>query len=40
MAGEYGCTGEALSPPAYEPLATFPVRVEDGTVQIRGPRWD
>jgi len=27
-------TGEALSPPAYEPVATFPVRVEGGSVQI------
>jgi len=23
-------TGEALSPPAYEPVETFPVRIEDG----------
>jgi 3-phenylpropionate/trans-cinnamate dioxygenase ferredoxin subunit len=29
-------TGEALCPPAYEPVATFPVRVEDGKVRIRG----
>ncbi|HEX8987286.1 MAG TPA: non-heme iron oxygenase ferredoxin subunit [Rhodocyclaceae bacterium] len=27
-------TGAALSPPAYEPVATFPVRVEDGIVQL------
>lgn len=27
-------TGEALSPPAYEPVTTFPTRVEDGTVQV------
>lgn len=27
-------TGEALSPPAYEPVATFPVRVEGGSVQV------
>ena len=33
-------TGEALSPPAYEPTATFPVRVEDGMVQVRDTRWD
>ncbi len=33
-------TGEALSPPAYEPVETFPVRVEDGVVQVRDPRWD
>ena len=28
-------SGEALSPPAYEPICTFSVRVEDGMVQIR-----
>ena len=28
-------TGEALTPPAYEPVATFPVRVHDGVVQVR-----
>ncbi len=33
-------TGEALSPPAYEPVATFPVRVVDGMVQVRDDRWD
>jgi len=33
-------TGEALSPPAYEPVATFPVRVEWGMVQVRDDRWD
>ena len=27
-------TGAALSPPAYEPIATFPVRVEAGVVQV------
>ena len=27
-------TGEALSPPAYEPIGTFPVRVEQGRVQV------
>jgi len=32
-------TGEALCPPAYEPVATFPVRVEDGKVQVRDERW-
>ena len=32
-------TGEALSAPAYEPTATFPVRVEDGEVQVRDDRW-
>ena len=33
-------TGEALSAPAYEPTATFPVRVENGDIQVRDPRWD
>ena len=33
-------TGEALSPPAYEPVATLPVRVEQGIVQVRDNRWD
>jgi len=33
-------TGEALSPPAFEPVATLPVRVEDGIVQVRDDRWD
>ena len=28
-------TGEALTPPAYEPVATLPVRIHDGVVQIR-----
>lgn len=27
-------TGKALTPPAYEDIATFPVRVEDGWVQV------
>jgi 3-phenylpropionate/trans-cinnamate dioxygenase ferredoxin subunit len=33
-------TGKALSAPAYEPVATFPVRVEDGIVQVRDNRVD
>lgn len=33
-------TGEALSAPAYEPVATFPVRIEDDMVQVRDDRWD
>ena len=32
-------TGAALSPPAYEPVKTFPVRVEGGMVQVRDDRW-
>lgn len=31
-------TGEALTPPAYEPAPTFPVRVVDGMVQVRDDR--
>ncbi len=27
-------TGMALSPPAYEPVPTFPVRIEDGIVEV------
>lgn len=27
-------TGAALTPPAYEPTATFPVRVEAGRLQV------
>ncbi len=33
-------TGEALTPPAYEPVAKLPVRVNDGVVQVRDDRWD
>ena len=33
-------TGAALSAPAYEPTAVFPVRIENGMVQIRDNRWD
>jgi 3-phenylpropionate/trans-cinnamate dioxygenase ferredoxin subunit len=33
-------TGEALTPPAYEPTAKFPVRVHEGSVQVRDDRWD
>lgn len=33
-------TGAVLAPPAYEPVATFPVRVENGMVQVRDDRWD
>jgi 3-phenylpropionate/trans-cinnamate dioxygenase ferredoxin subunit len=32
-------TGEALTAPAYEPVAIFPVRIEDGVVQVRDDRW-
>lgn len=33
-------TGAALSPPAYEPVAVYPVRVVDGMVQVREPQQD
>ena len=33
-------TGAALSAPAYEPTAVFPVRIENGIVQVRDDRWD
>ena len=33
-------TGEALTPPAYEPVPTFPVRIEAGVVQVRDDRDD
>ena len=33
-------TGEALTPPAYEDVAIFPVRVHEGTVQVRDARED
>jgi 3-phenylpropionate/trans-cinnamate dioxygenase ferredoxin component len=33
-------TGEALSAPAYEPTSKFPVRVENGEIQVRDDRWD
>lgn len=33
-------TGEALSAPAYEPTAKFPLRIENGVVQVKDDRWD
>jgi 3-phenylpropionate/trans-cinnamate dioxygenase ferredoxin subunit len=33
-------TGRVLTPPAYEDLHVFPVRVENGLIQIRDDRWD
>lgn len=33
-------TGAVLAPPAYAPIATFPLRVQDGMVEVRDPRWD
>ena len=33
-------TGAVMAPPAYEPVAKFPVRVQDGEIQVRDDRWD
>ena len=33
-------TGEALTAPAYESTAKFPVRVENGEIQVMDNRWD
>jgi 3-phenylpropionate/trans-cinnamate dioxygenase ferredoxin component len=33
-------TGAVLAPPAYEAIATFPVRVDAGRIQVRDARWD
>jgi 3-phenylpropionate/trans-cinnamate dioxygenase ferredoxin subunit len=33
-------TGVALTPPAWEPIATFPCKIEDGKVYVRDDRWD
>ncbi len=33
-------SGEALTPPAYEAAAVFPVRIEDGVIYVRDDRWD
>ena len=33
-------TGVALCAPAYEPTTIFPVRIENGEVQVRDNRWD
>lgn len=33
-------TGKVLKAPAYQDLATFPVRIENGMVQVRDPRWE
>lgn len=33
-------SGDALSPPACEPVAIFPVRVVDGRIQVRDDRFD
>lgn len=33
-------TGEALTAPAFEPVDTFPVKVEDGEIYVKDDRWD
>lgn len=33
-------TGAALSAPAYEPTRSFPLRMENGEIQVRDDRWD
>ncbi len=33
-------TGAVLAPPAYEAIHSFPVRVQNGTVQVRDDRWE
>ena len=33
-------TGAALTAPAYEATAKFPVRIENGEIQVRDDRWD
>lgn len=33
-------TGQVKCAPAYEDIATFPVRIEHGKLQVRDSRWD
>lgn len=33
-------TGEVTAPPAYEPVYAFPLRVQDGRIQVRDDRWE
>jgi len=33
-------TGSVRSPPAYEPIATFPLKIDDGVIYTRDDRWD
>lgn len=32
-------SGEAMCPPAYEPVRKYPLKVEDGVVYVREPEW-
>lgn len=33
-------TGAVTAPPAYEPVAVLPTRIEQGWVEVRDDRWD
>ncbi|HAU10175.1 MAG: ferredoxin [Acidiferrobacteraceae bacterium] len=33
-------TGAVEAPPAYEPLQTFPIRINSGVIQVCDDRWD
>lgn len=33
-------TGQVKSPPAYEDLVCFPVRLSQGRIQVKDERWD
>ncbi len=33
-------TGAVKSPPAYEDIACFPVRIENGQIQVKDEHWD
>jgi 3-phenylpropionate/trans-cinnamate dioxygenase ferredoxin subunit len=33
-------TGAVTTPPAYEAIDTFPIRIVDGIVQVKDDRWD
>ena len=33
-------TGAVKCAPAYEDIATFPIRIEQGRLQVRDDRWD
>ena len=33
-------TGAALTAPAYEAVATFPIKVENGNIYVKDDRWD
>lgn len=33
-------SGAVLAPPAYEPVAVFPIRIRGDMIQVRDDRWD